>query len=102
MIISGGENIYPAEIEDRLLAHPDIVECAVIGVPDEKWGEVPRAVVVPREGATIDADEILASLAGQLAKYKIPKSVVLADELPRTASGKLLKSRVRKRYGTNS
>ncbi|MFJ8357744.1 o-succinylbenzoate--CoA ligase [Streptomyces sp. NPDC093984] len=102
MIISGGENIYPAEIEDQLLAHPDIVECAVIGVPDEKWGEVPRAVVVPREGATLDPDEVIASLSGQLAKYKIPKSVVVADALPRTASGKLLKSRVRSRYGTNS
>ncbi|MFI9759498.1 long-chain fatty acid--CoA ligase [Streptomyces sp. NPDC051963] len=99
MIISGGENIYPAEIEDLLLAHPDIVECAVIGVPDDKWGEVPRAVVVPRAGADLDPDEVLASLSGRLAKYKIPKSVVLADELPRTASGKLLKSRVRKRYG---
>ncbi|MFJ5303670.1 long-chain fatty acid--CoA ligase [Streptomyces sp. NPDC088350] len=99
MIISGGENIYPAEIEDLLLAHPDIVECAVIGVADDKWGEVPRAVVVPREGAPLDADEVLASLAGRLAKYKIPKSVVVADELPRTASGKLLKSRVRKRFG---
>lgn len=99
MIISGGENIYPAEIEDLLLAHPDIVECAVIGVPDDKWGEVPRAVVVPREGATVDPDEVLASLSGRLAKYKIPKSVVLAPELPRTASGKLLKSRVRTRYG---
>ncbi|MFF7647223.1 long-chain-fatty-acid--CoA ligase [Streptomyces canus] len=102
MIISGGENIYPAEIEDLILGHPDIAECAVIGVPDDKWGEVPRAVVVPREGAVPDPDEVLASLAGRLAKYKIPKSVVVADELPRTASGKLLKSRVRKRYGSNS
>ncbi|KUL45474.1 acyl-CoA synthetase [Streptomyces regalis] len=99
MIISGGENIYPAEIEDLLLAHPDIAECAVIGVPDDKWGEVPRAVVVPREGAALDPDEVLASLSGRLAKYKIPKTVVLAEELPRTASGKLLKSRVRTRYG---
>ncbi|MEU6350993.1 o-succinylbenzoate--CoA ligase [Streptomyces sp. NPDC047072] len=101
MIISGGENIYPAEIEDLLLSHPDIAECAVIGVPDEKWGEVPRAVVVPREGHTPDPDEVLASLSGRLAKYKIPKSVVIADELPRTASGKLLKSRVRSRYGNS-
>ncbi|MFF8673482.1 o-succinylbenzoate--CoA ligase [Streptomyces sp. NPDC015242] len=99
MIISGGENVYPAEIEDRLLAHPGIAECAVIGVPDDTWGEVPRAVVVPREGAELDPDEVLASLAGRLAKYKIPKSVVVADALPRTASGKLLKSRVRTRYG---
>ncbi|MGQ4389716.1 o-succinylbenzoate--CoA ligase [Streptomyces sp. SAS_270] len=102
MIISGGENIYPAEIEDLLLAHPDIVECAVIGVRDDKWGEVPRAVVVAREGVALDPDEVLASLAGRLAKYKIPKSVVVADELPRTASGKLLKSRVRTRYGTTN
>ncbi|MER6305853.1 long-chain fatty acid--CoA ligase [Streptomyces sp. NPDC001657] len=99
MIISGGENIYPAEIEDLLLAHPGIAECAVIGVPDDKWGEVPRAVVVPAEGGSLDPDEVLASLAGQLAKYKLPKSVVFADALPRTASGKLLKSRVRTRYG---
>ncbi|MGW2650215.1 o-succinylbenzoate--CoA ligase [Streptomyces sp. NPDC001393] len=100
MIISGGENIYPAEIEDILLAHPAIAECAVIGVPDDKWGEVPRAVVVPAPGAELDPDEVLASLTGRLAKYKIPKSVVVTGELPRTASGKLLKSRVRNRYGT--
>ncbi|MEU9500038.1 o-succinylbenzoate--CoA ligase [Streptomyces sp. NPDC048196] len=100
MIISGGENIYPAEIEDLLLAHPGIAECAVIGVPDEKWGEVPRAVVVPAEDGSLDPDEVLASLAGRLAKYKLPKSVVIADELPRTASGKLLKSRVRTHYGS--
>ncbi|MFJ2609100.1 long-chain fatty acid--CoA ligase [Streptomyces sp. NPDC091279] len=102
MIISGGENIYPAEIEDLLLADPDIVECAVIGVPDATWGEVPRAVLVPREGAVLDPGAILAALSGRLAKYKIPKSVVIADALPRTASGKLLKARVRKRFGTDS
>ncbi|WP_262698485.1 MULTISPECIES: o-succinylbenzoate--CoA ligase [Streptomyces] len=100
MIISGGENVYPAEIEDLLLAHPGIAECAVIGVPDDTWGEVPRAVVVPAAGAELDPEQVLGSLSGRLAKYKIPKSVVFADELPRTASGKLLKSRVRDRYGT--
>ncbi len=102
VIISGGENIYPAEVEDLLLAHPDIAECAVIGVPDDKWGEVPRAAVVPREGTAPNPDELLASLAGHLAKYKIPKSVVIVDELPRTASGKLLKARVRERHGSDS
>ncbi|MCG5219304.1 acyl-CoA synthetase [Streptosporangium sp. KLBMP 9127] len=100
MIISGGENIYPAEVENALLAHPDIVECAVIGVPDERWGEVGHAVVVVREGASPDLDDVLSSLAGRLAKYKIPKSVVAADRLPRTASGKLLKTQVRSLYGT--
>ncbi|MDX3225105.1 long-chain fatty acid--CoA ligase [Streptomyces sp. ME19-01-6] len=100
-IISGGENIYPAEVENALLTHPDIVECAVIGVPDDKWGEVPRAVVVAREGAALDPDEVLASLAGRLAKYKTPKSVVIVDTLPRTASGKLLKARVRSMHGAD-
>ncbi|WP_369360879.1 o-succinylbenzoate--CoA ligase [Streptomyces sp. cg2] len=102
MIISGGENIYPAEVEGHLLAHPAVAECAVIGVPDDKWGEVPRAVLVPRQGVALDPDEVLASLAGRLAKYKIPKSVVIADELPRTASGKLRKAQVRQLYGSNS
>ncbi|MEV3859878.1 long-chain fatty acid--CoA ligase [Streptomyces sp. NPDC050095] len=100
MIISGGENIYPAEVEDALLAHPDVAECAVIGVPDEKWGEVGRAVLVPRAGRSPDPAEVLASLDGRLARYKIPKSAVLVPDLPRTASGKLVKSRVRERYGT--
>ncbi|WP_419992641.1 acyl-CoA synthetase [Streptomyces boninensis] len=100
VIISGGENVYPAEVENALLAHPDIAECAVIGVPDETWGEVGRAVIVAREGAAPDPEELLASLSGRLAKYKIPKSVVYATDLPRTASGKLLKSRVRSLYGT--
>jgi fatty-acyl-CoA synthase len=101
MIISGGENIYPAEVEEAVLAHPDIVECAVIGVPDEKWGEVGRAVVVLREGASLEPGELLAALSGQLAKYKIPKSVVVVDSLPHTASGKLHKARVRSLYGNS-
>jgi fatty-acyl-CoA synthase len=100
MIISGGENIYPAEVEDALLAHPDIAECAVIGVPDDKWGEVGRAVVVPCTGAVIDPDEVLASLGRRLAKYKIPKTVIVAESLPRTASGKLLKTQLRHLHGT--
>ncbi|WP_432194569.1 acyl-CoA synthetase [Streptomyces sp. bgisy027] len=100
LIISGGENVYPAEVEDRLLTHPDIVDCAVIGVPDDKWGEAPHAVVVHRPDADLTPDDVIASLAGRLAKYKIPKSVVLiTDELPRNASGKLLKSRIRDLYG---
>jgi fatty-acyl-CoA synthase len=95
MIISGGENIYPAEVESALFEHPDVAECAVHGVPDERWGEVGRAVVVPREGATPDPAELLAFLDGRIARYKIPKSVVFARDLPRTASGKVLKSRLR-------
>jgi fatty-acyl-CoA synthase len=95
VIISGGENIYPAEVEDALYRHPAVAECAVIGVPDERWGEVGQAVVVPAEGVPVDAAELLAFLDGRIARYKIPKSVVFTDALPRTASGKVLKSRLR-------
>lgn len=95
MYISGGENVYPAEVEDALLALPGVAECAVIGVPDERWGEVGRAFVVPATGAALDARELLDALSGRLAKYKIPRSAVLVEDLPRTASGKLLKHRLR-------
>ncbi|MFF2409492.1 long-chain fatty acid--CoA ligase [Streptomyces sp. NPDC058092] len=102
MIISGGENIYPAEVEDALLGHPDVAEAAVIGVPDPKWGEVGRAVVVPHPGAALTAEELIAHLEGRLARYKIPRSVVLVPELPRNAAGKLLKQPIRARYGTGA
>jgi len=95
LIISGGENVYPAEVEDALYQHPAVAECAVIGVPDDHWGEVGRAVVVLREGATADAADLLAFLTGRIAKFKIPKSVVFTDALPRTVSGKVLKSQLR-------
>ncbi|MFC0598210.1 acyl-CoA synthetase [Streptomyces palmae] len=100
MIISGGENIYPAEVEDALLRHPAVAEAAVIGVPDPKWGEVGRAVVVPRPGAEVTGEQLIAHLEGRLARYKIPKSVVLVTELPRNASGKLLKGPIRARHGS--
>jgi fatty-acyl-CoA synthase len=95
LIISGGENVYPAEVEDVLYRHPAVAECAVIGVPDARWGEVGRAVVVLRPGAAADPAELLAFLDGKLARYKIPKTVVFAETLPRTASGKVLKSQLR-------
>ncbi|GAA3937813.1 long-chain fatty acid--CoA ligase [Actinomadura viridis] len=100
MIISGGENIYPAEVEHAILTHPDVLECAVIGVPDDKWGEVGRAVVVARPGSDLTADGVLAAVAGRLAPYKIPKSVVFTDRLPRNAAGKLLKRPLRTDHGT--
>ena len=81
MIISGGENIYPAEIEKVLHEHPAVAECAVVGVPDEKWGEVGRAVVVLRDGVAADPQDILHFLDGKLARYKIPKAVVIVDAL---------------------
>jgi fatty-acyl-CoA synthase len=100
MIISGGENIYPAEVEQALYQHPAIADCAVIGVPDQRWGEVGRAVVALRPGATASADEIIGFLSGKLAKYKIPKSVVVVQALPHNAAGKLLKGPLREKFGS--
>ena len=93
VIISGGENVYPAEVEDALYAHPAVAECAVIGVPDERWGEVGRAYVVTR--AEITADELLAFARGRLAGYKVPQSVRFVAALPRTATGKVLRKILR-------
>ncbi|WP_017599838.1 acyl-CoA synthetase [Nocardiopsis lucentensis] len=99
MIISGGENVYPAEVENVLHDHPDVLECAVIGVPDERWGEVGRAVVVPRPGTAPAEGDLLAHFEGRLARYKTPKSVVFTDELPRNAAGKLRKADLRRDHG---
>ena len=98
LIISGGENIYPAEVEDALYHHPTVAECAVIGVPDAHWGEVGRAVVVLHEDARVEAEELLGFLVGRIAKFKIPKSVVFTESLPRTASGKVIKKELRSRF----
>jgi fatty-acyl-CoA synthase len=95
MFISGGENVYPAEIERALYAHPAVAECAVVGVPDQTWGEVGRAFVVVRDGQRLSQAALLAHLDGRLARYKIPRSVVFVPGLPHNASGKLLKSRLR-------
>lgn len=100
MFISGGENVYPAEVEQALYTHPGVAEAAVIGVPDERWGEVGRAVVVRRPDSALTESDLLKHLDGRLARYKIPKAVVFVDEIPHNASGKLLKSRVRELYGT--
>jgi fatty-acyl-CoA synthase len=99
MFISGGENVYPAEVENVLYRHPAVAEAAVIGVPDERWGEVGRAVVVPRPGAAPTEAELLAHCAASLARYKVPRSVALADELPRSALGKVHKPTLRQRFG---
>ncbi len=98
MIISGGENIYPAEIENVLLFHPDVSEAAVIGAPHEKWGETPRAIVVPKAGAALTSDDLIAFARTRLARYKCPTSVLFAPSLPRNASGKLLKKELRRLY----
>jgi fatty-acyl-CoA synthase len=99
MYISGGENVYPAEVENAILEHPGVAECAVFGVPDERWGETGRAVVVPRPGLPLTEQDVLGHLDGRLARYKIPKSVVFTDSLPRSGAGKVLKRPLRDRFG---
>ena len=99
MIISGGENIYPTEVENEIYAFPGIADCAVIGVPDAHWGEVGRAVVRVRPGSAVDPAELLTFLRTRLAGYKVPASVVFVDDLPTTGSGKIRKNILRERYG---
>ncbi len=99
MFISGGENVYPAEVENVLYHHPAVAEAAVIGVPHPKWQEVGRAVVVVKPGHSLAEADLLAFCEGKLARYKIPKSVVFVDALPRTAAGKVLKRELREQFG---
>ena len=99
MIISGGENIYCAEVENALYAHPEIVEAAVIANSDPRWGEVPVAVVVLSEGSHLGVEELSAFLDDHLARYKHPKRLVVVDELPRNPSGKVVKPTLRERFG---
>jgi fatty-acyl-CoA synthase len=99
VIISGGENVYPAEVEDVIYGHPDVAECAVIGVPDERWGEVGRAIVVRRAGTTLDERALLEHLDGRLARFKLPRSVIFTDRLPRSGAGKVLKAELRATFG---
>jgi fatty-acyl-CoA synthase/long-chain acyl-CoA synthetase len=98
MIISGGMNVYPAEIEAALEQHPAIYEVAVFGIPSEEWGEAVHATVVRRPGASLSADEIVAFSREHLAGYKTPRSVSFTGELPRTGSGKILKRVLRAPY----
>ena len=99
MIISGGENIYPAEVEEIIYRHPKVVECAVIGVHDEQWGESVKAIVVCKKGECATEQEIIDHCKEHLSSYKKPKSVDFVDALPRNAAGKVLKTELRKKYG---
>jgi fatty-acyl-CoA synthase len=89
LIISGGENIYPAEVERVLLEHPDVAECGVIGRPDPRWDEVPVAYVIRRAGCSVEAENLKAHVLTQLARFKVPRDIVFVDDLPRTALGKV-------------
>ncbi len=98
MIISGGENVYPAEVESILYRHPAIKEAALIGVPDDKWGEVGRAIVVKEPGRSLSEEDVIEFLRGFLARYKVPKSVIFVDALPKTGAGKIDKKVLMQQY----
>ena len=98
MIVSGGENVYPAEVENALMKHPAIQDVAVIGIPDDRWGEVPLAIVVRKAGVEVTEDDIVAFGRTQLAGFKTPKKVAWIDALPRNPSGKILKKDLRAPY----
>ena len=95
MYISGGENVFPAEVEAALAELAEIGECAVIGVPDERWGEVGRAYVNPAPGRSLTAEQVIAHCAARLAPFKVPRTVVIDAAIPRTASGKVQKHLLR-------
>ena len=103
MIISGGENVYSAEVENALLQHPAIAECAVIGVPDEQWGERVHAIVVPRSGQTVTLEVLSGHCRTLIAGYKCPRTLdVRLEPLPLSAAGKVLKAELRAPYWTSS
>ncbi|MEH7300999.1 acyl-CoA synthetase [Neobacillus drentensis] len=102
MIISGGENVYSVEVESVLFEHPGILDAAIIGLPDEVWGEAVCAIVVPKEGAVIDEQELRSFCRQNLAGYKVPRRIFIEDQLPRNASGKVLKYQLRQKMRTES
>ncbi|GAX89442.1 o-succinylbenzoate--CoA ligase [Effusibacillus lacus] len=102
LIISGGENIYPLEVEQVFAQHPSVEEAAVIGKRDEKWGEVPVAIVVPKEGVQLTERELIDYCIRRLAKYKCPKQVICVSALPKNATGKIDKASLKKQYGIPS
>ena len=98
MIITGGENVYPAEVENAIYGHPDVLEVAVISIPDEQWGEAVKAVCVAKPGCTVDPDSVIAWARERVAGFKVPKSVHVVDALPRNPSGKILRRALREPY----
>ena len=98
MYISGGENVYPAEVENVLYQLPQIAEAAVIGVPSEKWGEVGLAVLVLKPGQSVDRNAVIGHCSERLARFKLPSDIAIIEALPRNATGKVLKRELRKQF----
>jgi acyl-CoA synthetase (AMP-forming)/AMP-acid ligase II len=102
MIVTGGENVYPKEVEDILYQHPAVLECAVVSAPDAKWGEKVQAVVTLKGGASASPDQLIAHCKGKLAGYKCPKAILIWDAIPKTTVGKILRREVKKHFWKDS
>jgi len=101
IIVSGGENISSLEVEKAIFAHPDVFECAVVAAPDDKWGEVPVAIVVRKPGSAVTQQDLCAFLEGRLGRFKMPRRIEFTEEpLPKTGTGKIRKNIIRERYWT--
>ena len=98
MYISGGENVYPAEVENVLFQLPQVADAAIIGVPNERWGEVGMAIIVRKQDEELEEGDVIRHCLGRLAKFKVPQSVVFVDSLPRNATGKVLKRELRVQF----
>jgi acyl-CoA synthetase (AMP-forming)/AMP-acid ligase II len=100
MIITGGEHVYPSEVEEVISRYPKVSDVAVIGVPDDRWGEAVKAVVITKEGQNVTAEEVINWCRGKIGGFKKPKSVdfISASEMPRTTTGKILHRKLRERY----
>jgi long-chain acyl-CoA synthetase len=96
LIITGGENVYPREVEEQLYASPDVEECAVIGLPDKEWGERVVAYIVPKTGRTVVPENVKAFLKGKLSPFKVPKKYEIVSDLPKSPQGKILKRELKK------
>ena len=97
MVITGGENVYPREVEEVLYTRPEIQECAVIGIPDKEWGEKVTAYIVPKAGEKIDPNVLKAFLKEHLSSFKVPKEYRVVDDLPKSGAGKILKRELREK-----
>jgi acyl-CoA synthetase (AMP-forming)/AMP-acid ligase II len=102
MVITGGFNVYSTEVEQALMEHPAVQDCAVIGLPDDKWGERVTAILQLRDGATVDKEEVAAFVKARIGSVKTPKQIEIWDDLPRSKVGKVLKSDLRSRLSTGS
>jgi long-chain acyl-CoA synthetase len=98
MIITGGENVYPREVEEVIYTIPEVQECAVIGLPDQEWGERVTACVVPRQGQSVIPENLGAFLKARLSGFNVPKEYIIVEELPKSSAGKILKRELRKQF----